>query len=65
MPTPEPPASALTAQEVAKQLKVSYRTVLNLAQSGDLSYFLVNNQYRFTQADVDQYIADHRGGGKR
>lgn len=64
MPTQEQPASALTAQEVAKQLKVSYRTVLNLAQSGELSYFMVGDTYRFTQEDVDRYIADHRGRKK-
>ena len=50
----------LDAQDVANLLKVNYRTVLRLANDGEINSFMVGNQVRFRRSDVDRYIESHR-----
>ena len=47
---------ALTAEEVAKLLKVSRGTVYSLKDKGELSSFLVGRKLRFTRKAVQAYI---------
>lgn len=47
---------ALTAEEVAKLLKVSRGTVYSLKDKGELPSFLVGRKLRFTRKAVQEYI---------
>jgi excisionase family DNA binding protein len=47
----------LTAQEVAKWLRLSARKVYSLAASGELASHRFGGAVRFSTADVDAYIA--------
>jgi excisionase family DNA binding protein len=49
----------LTAKEVADMLRVSVRTIIRLAENGELPGFTVGKQWRFYRSDVQTYI-DHR-----
>jgi excisionase family DNA binding protein len=46
----------LDVKDVAKILKVSTRTVIRLAERGDLVAFKVGDLWRFRRSDVDDYI---------
>ena len=46
----------LDAKEVAHMLRVSVRTVVRLAERGELVAFKVGDLWRFRRADVDTYI---------
>jgi excisionase family DNA binding protein len=46
----------LDVKEVAKILKVSTRTVIRLAERGELTAFKVGDLWRFRRSDVDDYI---------
>ena len=46
---------ALTAEEVAKMLRVSKNSVYRLAQSGELASYRVGRKLRFTLRDVEAY----------
>lgn len=47
---------ALTAEEVARLLKVSRGTVYALKDKGELPSFLVGRKLRFTRKAVQEYI---------
>ena len=53
---------ALTAEEVAKLLKVSRGTVYSLKGKGELSSFLVGRKLRFTRKAVQAYIERNQPG---
>lgn len=46
----------LSTKQVCDQLGVSPNTVKSLIQRGDLPAVRVGYQYRFRQADIDDYI---------
>ncbi len=46
----------LEVKEVAKILKVSTRTVIRLAERGELTAFKIGDLWRFRRSDVDDYI---------
>lgn len=46
----------LDVKEVAKILKVSTRTVIRLAERGELTSFKIGDLWRFRRSDVDDYI---------
>ncbi len=46
----------LDAKEVAKILKVHPRTIVRLAERGELRAFKVGDLWRFRRIDVDDYI---------
>ncbi len=48
---------ALTAEEVAKILRVSKNTVYNLVKRDELASYFVGRKMRFSMADVENYIA--------
>lgn len=51
---------SLTAVEVAKQLNVSKNTVYEIIRRGEINSYRVGRKIRFTQEDVDDYIARFR-----
>ena len=51
---------ALSAQDVANILHVSKATIYNLIRSGDIHSYKIGRKVRFTQEDVDAYIARSR-----
>jgi excisionase family DNA binding protein len=59
------PNEALDANDVARILKVSYRTVLRLAERGELPYFRVGDLWRFERKDVDEFIKRNKKQGKK
>ncbi len=56
---------ALDANDVARMLKVSYRTVLRLAERGELPYFRVGDLWRFERKDVEDFIKRNKQQGKQ
>lgn len=46
----------LEVKEVAKILKVSTRTVIRLAERGELVAFKIGDLWRFRRSDVDDYV---------
>jgi len=46
----------LEVKEVAKILKVSTRTVIRLAERGELVSFKIGDLWRFRRSDVDDYV---------
>ncbi len=59
------PNDALDAKDVARMLKVSYRTVLRLAERGELPYFRVGDLWRFERKDVEEFIKRNKQQGKK
>lgn len=58
----------LEVKDVAQILKVSTRTVIRLAERGELTAFKIGDLWRFRRSDVDDYVEQqiHRrkkGGG--
>jgi excisionase family DNA binding protein len=57
----------MDAKQVAELLKVGYRTVVRMADRGELPAFKVGDLWRFRKADIDAYIqrqVDARQQGK-
>ena len=48
---------ALSTQEVAEVLHVSNSTIYNLVRAGELRAYKVGRKMRFTERDVNDYIA--------
>jgi excisionase family DNA binding protein len=46
----------LDAKEVAKILKVHQRTVIHLAERGELKAFRVDDLWRFRRVDIEEFI---------
>lgn len=53
----------LTVEEVAKRFGVNVTTVYRLVQKGKLPAFKVGNQWRFAEARLREWIADHESIG--
>lgn len=48
----------LTTQELSKYLKLNEKTILRMAQSGELPGFKIANQWRFYLSAIDEYLQD-------
>lgn len=59
------PNEVLDPKGVAGILKVSTRTVLRLAERGELPYFRVGDLWRFQKKDVYAYIERNKQLGKK
>jgi len=46
----------LTIKQVSEYLQVNERTIYKLAKSGDIPSFKIGGQWRFKQADIDNWI---------
>ena len=55
--------SFLTIQDVAHQFGVNATTVYRLVQRGKLPAFKVGNQWRFSAARLDEWVADRERVG--
>ena len=57
----------LTVEEVAKRFGVNVTTIYRLVQRGALPAFKVGNQWRFSLARFDAWVAsrERRGGSGR
>ena len=56
MTTRTPAAEVLTLPEVAAYLKVTERTIYRLAGAKKIPAFKVGGVWRFSRADIDQWI---------
>ena len=50
----------LDAKEVAKMLRVHQRTVIRLAERGELKAFRVGDLWRFLRSDIVEFINRQR-----
>lgn len=48
-----------TMESLAEYLGVELRTIYEMTCRGKIAYFKVGKQNRFTQSQVDDYIANH------
>ncbi|MFC1599279.1 PTS sugar transporter subunit IIA [Candidatus Omnitrophota bacterium] len=48
----------LTTQELSKYLKLNEKTIIKMAQTGDLPGFKIGNQWRFYLSTIDEYLQD-------
>lgn len=53
----------LTLDEVAAYLKAGKRTVYRLAQKGEIPAFKLGGTWRFSKAEINQWIQRQSGGG--
>ena len=56
--------SVLTLFEAAKRLKVSERTLWQMAKDGDVPHFRVRRQYRFLTSALDEWAVSQCSFGK-
>lgn len=56
---------AMTLKEVSRRLDVSERTIMRLAESGEILGYRVGRSWRFEQADVEAYINRQRETAKQ
>ncbi len=56
----EPLEPLLTTEDVANYLKVDVVTVRRLVSRGELAAYRVGNEYRFTQADMREFLKRQR-----
>ena len=55
--------SFLTIQDVADRFGVNVTTVYRLVQRGKLPAFKIGNQWRFSAARLDEWVADRERVG--
>ncbi len=51
-------SNLLTPDEVSKVLKVGYRTVLDLINTGVIQAIKIGRQYRIPESSLEKYIHD-------
>jgi len=54
----------LTIKQVADYLKVTERTIYRLAAAKQIPAFKVGGSWRFSRADIDEWIKQQSGGGR-
>jgi excisionase family DNA binding protein len=59
----EPQSTYLTVDDVAKRFGVNVTTVYRLVQQGKLPAFKIGNQWRFSEARLDEWVADRERVG--
>ncbi|OGW75621.1 MAG: hypothetical protein A2Z72_00480 [Omnitrophica bacterium RBG_13_46_9] len=50
--------SILTTKELSRYLKLNEKTIIKMAQSGELPGFKVGNKWRFYLSTIDEYLQD-------
>ena len=53
----------LTVEQVARQLQVSYWTVLEYIRDKDLPYMKVGPRYRVPQDELDKWVKERMSNG--
>ena len=53
----------LTVEEVARRFGVNVTTVYRLVQQGKLPAFKIGNQWRFSEARLEEWVADRERVG--
>ena len=61
--TKKPSSNYLTVEEVAKRFGVNVTTVYRLVQRGRLPAFKIGNQWRFSEARLEEWVADRERVG--
>lgn len=61
MPTANTAGEILTLKEVADYLKVTERTIYRLAGAKKIPAFKVGGTWRFSRADIDEWIRRQSG----
>ena len=61
MPTANSAGEILTLKEVAEYLKVTERTIYRLAGAKKIPAFKVGGTWRFSRADIDEWIRRQSG----
>ena len=56
--TTQPDKQYLTVDEVARRFGINVTTVYRLAQRGKLPAFKVGNQWRFSEARLEEWVAN-------
>ena len=64
MPTDNNEGEILTIRQVADYLKVTERTIYRLAAAGKIPAFKVGGTWRFSRAELDQWIQRQQKGDK-
>ena len=64
MPTSNDEGEILTLKQVADFLKVTERTIYRLAAAGKIPAFKVGGTWRFSRAEINQWIQRQSEGGK-
>ena len=64
MPTSNDEGEILTLKQVADFLKVTERTIYRLAAAKKIPAFRVGGTWRFTKAEINQWIQRQSEGGK-
>ncbi|HZS79172.1 MAG TPA: helix-turn-helix domain-containing protein [Ktedonobacteraceae bacterium] len=54
------PKEILDAEEVGEMLRIHPRTVIRLANQGELPGFKVGGQWRFKRQDIEDYIEEQK-----
>jgi len=63
MPAANTDGEILTLKEVAEYLKVTERTIYRLAGAKKIPAFKVGGTWRFSRADIDEWIRRQSGEG--
>jgi excisionase family DNA binding protein len=64
-PTPEkPPGSLLSTEEAAAFLAISAETLRRLCRRKAITFIQVASEYRFTKADLNEYVSSRRNRRK-
>ena len=61
--TKKPSSNYLTVEEVAKRFGLNVTTVYRLVQRGRLPAFKIGNQWRFSEARLEEWVADRERVG--
>ena len=64
MPTSNDEGEILTLKQVAEFLKVTERTIYRLAAAKKIPAFRVGGTWRFSKAEINQWIQRQSEGGK-
>ena len=65
MPTSNDEGEILTLKQVADFLKVTERTIYRLAAAKKIPAFRVGGTWRFSKAEINQWIQRQSEGGKK
>ena len=52
--------SLYTPQDIAEQLSINYRKVLDLILLGDLNAYKIGRQYRVKESDLESFINSNK-----
>jgi excisionase family DNA binding protein len=63
-PKEKPPESLLTTEEAASFLAISPETLRRLCRRKVITFIQVASEYRFTKADLNEYISSRRNRRK-